>query len=205
MLTGSFISMIFPFLTQSVVDYGINNSDLAFIVMVLVAQMVLTFGQTANGLIRSWIMLHVTTRVSISLITDFLIKLMKLPIAFFDIKMIGDIMQRIQDHNRIQSFLTKSLIDIIFAVITLVIYAFIMATYHLGILGVFFIGSVLYIGWVLIFLKRRRELDYKRFQQSSANQSNIVQLVNGMQEIKLNACEKQKRWEWESIQARFTG
>jgi ATP-binding cassette subfamily B protein len=108
MLTGSIISMIFPFLTQSVVDYGIVNSDLAFIVMVLVAQMILTFGQTANGLIRSWIMLHVTTRISISLITDFLIKLMKLPIAFFDIKMIGDIMQRIQDHNRIQTFLTSA-------------------------------------------------------------------------------------------------
>jgi ATP-binding cassette subfamily B protein len=203
MLTGSVISLIFPFLTQSVVDYGIGNSDLAFIVMVLVAQMILTFGQTANGLIRSWIMLHVTTRISISLITDFLIKLMKLPIAFFDIKMIGDIMQRIQDHSRIQSFLTKSLIDIVFALITLIIYTFIMASYHLGILGVFFIGSVLYIGWVLLFLKRRREIDYKRFQQSSANQSNIVQLVNGMQEIKLNACEKQKRWEWESIQARL--
>ncbi len=203
MLTGSIISMIFPFLTQSVVDYGIGNSDLAFIAMVLVAQMVLTLGQTANGLIRSWIMLHITTRISISLITDFLVKLMKLPIAFFDIKMIGDIMQRIQDHNRIQSFLTKSLIDIVFAVITLTIYTFIMASYHIGILGVFFIGSVLYIGWVLLFLKKRREIDYKRFQQSSANKSSIVQLVNGMQEIKLNACEKQKRWEWESIQARL--
>lgn len=203
MLTGSFISMIFPFLTQSVVDYGINNSDLAFIILVLVAQMVLVLGQTANGLIRSWIMLHVTTRISISLITDFLIKLMKLPIAFFDIKMIGDIMQRIQDHNRIQSFLTKSLIDIVFATLTLIIYTFIMATYHFGILGIFFMGSALYIGWVMLFLKRRREIDYKRFQQSSANQSNIVQLINGMQEIKLNACEKQKRWEWESIQARL--
>ncbi|NQU34136.1 MAG: peptidase domain-containing ABC transporter [Bacteroidetes bacterium] len=203
MLTGSVISMIFPFLTQSVVDYGISNNDLAFIAMVLVAQMVLTFGQIANGLIRSWIMLHITTRISISLITDFLIKLMKLPIAFFDIKMIGDVMQRIQDHNRIQSFLTKSLIDIVFAVLTLVIYTFIMATYNVGILGIFFIGSVLYIGWVLLFLKKRREIDYKRFQQSSANNNNIVQLVNGMQEIKLNACEKQKRWEWESIQARL--
>ena len=200
MLTGSIISIIFPFLTQSVVDYGINNSNLAFIAMVLVAQMVLTFGQTANGLIRGWIMLHVTTRISISLISDFLIKLMKLPIAFFDTKKIGDIMQRIGDHNRIQSFLTKSLIDIVFAVITLVLYTFIMATYHIGILGIFFLGSILYIGWVMLFLKKRREIDYKRFQQLSANQSNVVQLVTGMQEIKLNACEKQKRWEWESIQ-----
>jgi ATP-binding cassette subfamily B protein len=203
MLTGSIISMIFPFLTESIVDYGIGNSDLAFVVMVLIAQLLLTLGQTANGMIRSWIMLHVTTRVSISLISDFLIKLMKLPMAFFDTKMIGDIMQRIGDHSRIQSFLTKSLIDIVFSVITLVIYTFIMATYHIGILGVFFLGSVFYVGWVMLFLKRRRELDYKRFQQSSDNQTNVVQLVSGMQEIKLNSCEKQKRWEWERIQARL--
>ncbi len=203
MLTGSIISLIFPFLTQSIVDVGIGNSDLTFVVMVLVAQLLLTLRQTANGMIRSWIMLHVTTRVSISLISDFLIKLMKLPMAFFDIKMIGDIMQRIGDHSRIQSFLTKSLIDIIFAVLTLAIYTFIMASYHAGILGVFFLGSTLYVGWVLLFLKRRRELDYKRFQQSAAHQSNVVQLVSGMQEIKLNACEKQKRWEWERIQARL--
>jgi ATP-binding cassette subfamily B protein len=202
-LTGSIISMIFPFLMQSVVDYGIANSDLAFVAMVLIAQVVLTFGQTANGLIRSWIMLHVTTRVSIALITDFLVKLMRLPIAFFDVKMIGDVMQRIQDHHRIQSFLTRSLIDIVFAVVTLVIYAFVMATYHLGILGIFFTGSLFYVGWILLFLKRRREIDYKRFQQSSADKNSIVQLVHGMQEIKLNACEKQKRWEWESIQARL--
>lgn len=166
MLTGSIIGMIFPFLTQSIVDYGIGNSDFAFVVMVLIAQMILTIGQTANVLIRSWIMLHVTTRISISLVTDFLIKLMKLPISFFDIKMVGDIMQRIQDHNRIQSFLTKSLVDIVFAVVTLVIYTIIMTTYHVGILGIFLLGSAFYIGWVLIFLKRRREIDYKRFQQS---------------------------------------
>lgn len=203
MLTGSIISMIFPFLTQSIVDFGIGNNDLTFVGMVLVAQLLLTLGQVANGMIRNWIMLHVTTRVSISLISDFLIKLMKLPISFFDTKMVGDIMQRIDDHNRIQSFLTKSLIDIIFAVITLVIYTFIMASYHFGILGVFFLGSAIYIGWVILFFKKRRELDYKRFQQSAANQSNVVQLVSGMQEIKLNSCEKQKRWEWERIQARL--
>jgi ATP-binding cassette, subfamily B, bacterial len=165
--------------------------------------MTLVFGQTANEFIRAWLMLHVTTRISISLISDSLLKLMKLPIAFFDVKLIGDIMQRIGDHNRIQSFLTGSLINIIFAVITLVVYTVVMATYHVGILGIFFLGSILYIGWVVLFLKRRRELDYKRFQQASANQSNIVQLVSGMQEIKLNSCEKQKRWEWEQIQARL--
>jgi len=203
MLTGSLVSMIFPFLTQSIVDYGIGNSDLNFIMMVLIAQLVLTFGQTANEMIRNWIMLHVTTRVSISLISDFLTKLMRLPISFFDSKMVGDIMQRMGDHSRIQTFLTSSLVNILFATITLVIYTIIMATYHPGILVVFVIGSLLYIGWVLLFLKKRRTLDYKRFQQASANQSNIVQLITGMQEIKLNNCEKQKRWEWERIQAKL--
>ena len=203
LISGSIISMIFPFLTQSIVDFGIGNSDLAFVAVVLIAQLLLTLGQTANGMIRSWIMLHVTTRVSISLISDFLIKLMKLPIASFDTKVVGDIMQRIGDHSRIQSFLTQSLIDIIFAVITLVIYTFIMASYNMAILGVFFLGSVLYVGWVILFLKKRRALDYKRFQQASDNQTNVVQLVSGMQEIKLNSCEKQKRWEWERIQARL--
>lgn len=203
MLTGSMISMIFPFLTQAIVDYGINNSDLNFILMVLVAQVMLSVGTMANDMIRSWIMLHVTTRISISLISDFLIKLMRLPVSFFDVKLIGDIMQRIGDHSRIQSFLTGSLINILFAVFTLIIYSFIMAGYHLGILGIFFAGSAFYIGWVILFLRRRRELDYKRFQQASANQGNIVQLVTGMQEIKLNGCEQQKRWEWERIQARL--
>jgi ATP-binding cassette subfamily B protein len=203
LIAASIISLIFPFLTQSLVDTGIGNSNIAFVVMVLIAQLILTLSQTANGLLRNWINLHVTSRVSISLISDFLIKLMKLPISFFDVKLIGDIMQRIGDHNRIRSFLTDSLISIIFAVITLVMYTVIMASYNLGILAVFLIGSLLYVGWVLIFLKRRRELDYKRFQQSAANQSNIVQLVTGMQEIKLNGCEKQKRWEWERIQIKL--
>jgi len=203
MLTGSFVSMIFPFLTQSIVDYGIGNSDLNFIGMILVAQLVLTFGQTANEMIRNWIMLHVTTRVSISLISDFLIKLMRLPISFFDTRMVGDIMQRMGDHSRIQNFLTTSLVNILFAAITLVIYAVVMATYYPAILLVFLLGSIIYIGWVLLFLKKRRELDYKRFQQASANQSNVVQLITGMQDIKLNNCEKQKRWEWERIQAKL--
>ena len=203
MIVGSILSLLFPFITQAVVDYGINGSDLHFVVMALVAQMVLTFGQTANDLIRSWLMLHVTTRVSIAFIADFLNKLMHLPIAFFDTKMVGDIMQRIGDNHRIQSFLTGALIGIIFSAVTFVVYAVIMAYYHLNILIIFLSGSLLYGVWVVSFLKRRRDLDYKRFQESSSNQSNLVQLVNGMQEIKLNNCEKQKRWEWERIQARL--
>lgn len=203
MLTGSLISLIFPFLTQSIVDVGIGTGNLPFILMILIAQLFLAIGQTANDLIRSWIMLHVTTRISIVLISDFLQKLMRLPISFFDVKLIGDIMQRVDDHGRIQSFLTGTLISMFFSIITFIVYAFIMSGYHSGILFVFMAGSILYIIWVLLFMKRRRDLDYMRFQESSANQSNLVQLVTGMQEIKLNGCEKQKRWEWEHIQARL--
>lgn len=203
MLTGSMISLIFPFITQSVVDFGINNSNLNFIIAALIAQVVLTFGQTANRLIQNWLTLHITTRISIAFISDFLSKLMRLPISFFDVKMLGDIIQRIGDNSRIQSFLTGTLINIVFSVFTFVIYAFIMASYHVGILGIFLSGSILYALWVTVFLRQRRKLDYKRFQQAADNQSSIVQLINGMQEIKLNNCEKQKRWEWERIQAKL--
>jgi ATP-binding cassette subfamily B protein len=148
-------------------------------------------------------MLHMTTRVSISLISDFLAKLMRLPIAFFDSRKVGDIMQRIGDYSRIQSFLTETLLSAVMAIVTFVIYGCVMAGYNGGILLIFLLGSALYIVWVLLFLKRRRKLDYMRFQAASANQSNLVQMVTGMQEIKLNNSEKQKRWEWEGIQAKL--
>lgn len=203
MLIAAVLSLILPFLTQSVVDTGIGTGSLSFVLMILIAQVVLVSGQMANGLIRSWLMLHMTTRISISLISDFLAKLMRLPIAFFDSKMVGDIMQRIGDYSRIQNFLTGSLLSIVMAAVSLVIYCVVMAGYDLVILGVFMLGSALYAGWILLFLKRRRKLDYMQFQEVANNQSNIVQLVNGMQDIKLNNCEKQKRWEWERIQAKL--
>lgn len=203
MLVASVISLILPFITQSVVDTGIGTGNMSFIVMLLVAQLVLVMGQMCNNLIRSWLMLHMTTRVSISLISDFLAKLMRLPIAFFDSRMVGDIMQRIGDYSRVQTFLTGSLLSMVVAVMSLVIYSIVMAGYDMGIFGVFILGSALYITWIVLFLKRRRKLDYMRFQEASANQSSIVQLINGMQDIKLSGCEKQKRWEWEGIQARL--
>lgn len=203
MLTASVISLLMPFITQSVVDKGIGTGSLSLIVVLLIAQLTLTLGGVANNLIRSWLMLHTTSRVSISLISDFLCKLMRLPIAFFDSKMVGDIMQRIGDYNRIQTFLTGSLLSMVIAVVSFVVYGLIMAGYNATIFIVFLIGASLYVLWVLLFMKRRRKLDYMRFQQASANQSNIVQLIGGMQEIKLNNCEKQKRWEWEAIQARL--
>ena len=203
MLVGSLLSLIMPFISQNIVDVGIGTSNLSFVVVMLIAQLLLVLGQAANDLIRNWLMLHMTTRVSVSLISDFLAKLMRLPIAFFDSRKVGDIMQRIGDYSRIQSFLTGTLLSAIMAVVTFVIYGCVMAGYNGGILLVFLLGSTLYIAWVLLFLKRRRKLDYMRFQAASANQSNLVQMVTGMQEIKLNNSEKQKRWEWEGIQAKL--
>jgi len=203
MIAGSLLSLILPFITQGVVDQGVALGRLDFVKTMLIAQLLIVFGQLANELIRSWLMLHITARVSISLISDFLSKLMRLPIAFFDTKMTGDIMQRIQDHSRIQSFLTNSLISIVIAAVLLLLYGSILGGYNLTILLVFLVGSMVYAGWILLFLRWRKQLDYKRFQESANNQGNIVQLIGGMQDIKLNNCEKQKRWEWERIQARL--
>lgn len=203
MAVGSILSLILPFVTQAIVDTGIGTNNLDFIVVMLVSQLVIVLGQMANGLIRSWLMLHMTVRLSISLISDFLSKLMRLPISFFDSKMVGDILQRIGDYSRIQSFLTESLLSMVMAVVTFVVYGVVMAGYNLEVLGIFVFGSALYILWFLLFMKRRRKLDYMRFQVAATNQSNLVQLVTGMQDIKLNNCERKKRWEWERIQARL--
>ena len=203
LLLSSGIGLIMPFMTQSIVDVGIGTGNSRFVLMILIAQMVLTFGQMANSLIRNWLMLHVTTRMSISIVSDFLIKLMKLPISFFDSKNVGDIIQRIGDSGRIQSFLTGSLISIIMAVVTFIIYSIVMTSYSLRILGIFLLGSILYVGWIALFLKRRRKLDFMRFQEAASSQNNIVQLVSGMQDIKLNNCEGQKLNEWENIQGKL--
>lgn len=200
MLLGSLISLAFPFLTQAMVDQGIKEQNLNLILLLLIAQLLLTLGQLGNDMIRSWLMLHVTMRVNISFISDFLYKLMRLPISFFDVKRVGDIMQRISDNSRIQSFLTHSLISIVIAAITFIVYSFVMAGYNLNLLIIFFIGSILYIGWTFLFLKKRKKLDYARFEKSANNQSKMVQLITGMQEIKLNSCERPKLWEWERIQ-----
>jgi len=203
MLVGSLLQLVFPFLTQSIVDYGINNQDIGFITLVLIAQLALFMGRTTVEFLRSWILLHISTRINISLISDFLIKLMKLPIGYFDTKMIGDIMQRIGDHTRIENFLTTSTLNILFSMLNLIIFGIVLSMYDMRIFSIFIAGSVLYFVWIYVFLKKRRELDFKRFAQLSENQSNIIQLIMGMQEIKLNNCEKQKRWQWERIQAKL--
>lgn len=203
MLVGSLLQLIFPFLTQAIVDYGINNRDIDFVTLILVAQLALFLGRTSVEFIRNWILLHISSRINISLISDFLIKLMKLPIGYFDTKMIGDLMQRIGDHRRIESFLTTSTLNILFSTINMIIFGAVLAIYDMTIFMIFLIGSILYFFWIYVFLEKRRELDFKRFAQLSDNQSNLYQIITGMQEIKLNNCEKMKRWEWERIQAKL--
>ncbi len=203
LLLGSMIQLMLPFLTQSVVDFGINNQNLGFIYLVLIAQLMLSFSSSAVDFIRGWILLHLGTRINIALISDFLIKLMKMPINYFDSKMTGDILQRINDHKRIQDFLTGSSLSVIFSIFNIIIFGIVLLVYSGMIFLIFMGGSALYVAYVWLFMKKRAELDHKRFAQQSANQSTVVQLVNGMQEIKLSACEQQKRWEWERIQAKL--
>lgn len=203
LIAASLLQLIFPFLTQSVVDVGIKNQDVDFIYLILFAQLALFIGRTAIEVIRSWILLHLSTRINISLVSDFFIKLMDLPIAFFDTRMTGDILQRINDHKRIERILTTSSLNVLFSMVNLLVFSVVLAYYNLTIFGIFFLGSFFYFLWIIIFLKKRKDLDYKRFSEVSQEQSKVIELINGMQEIKLHNAEKQKRWGWEFVQARL--
>lgn len=203
LLASSLLNLIFPFLTQSIVDVGIQNQNIHFIYLILFAMLFIFAGRTGLELIRSWILLHLSTRINISLISDFFIKLMNLPISFFDVRMTGDIMQRINDHRRIEKILTTSSLNVLFSVINMFVMGIVLAYFNLQIFLVFFLGSLLYFGWITLFLKRREVLDYKRFAEVSNEQNKVMELINGMQEIKLHNAEKQKRWGWEYVQARL--
>ena len=203
LLAGSLLSLIVPFLTQSIVDVGIQNQDLNFIYLVLLAQVMLFLGRIGIEVIRSWILLHLSTRINISIISDFFIKLMKLPISFFDTRMTGDIMQRINDHHRIEQLLTSSSLNTLFSLVNLVIYSLVLLFYDYRLFLIYLIGASFYVIWLLFFLNKRKELDYKRFSQVSQEQSKVIELINGMQEIKMHNAEKQKRWGWEFLQVKF--
>ena len=201
LLVGSGVQLIFPFLTQVLVDTGIGGKDIGFVWLVLLAEMMLLFSHTFVDFIRSKILLHISTRINISLISDFFIKLMKLPMKFFDTKLMGDLIQRIEDHRRVEQFLTSSSLSMLFSFFTFLVFGVVLAFYNLGIFGVFLCGTILYAGWIILFLNKRRLLDYKYFEQSGRNRNITYQLINGMQEIKLQGCEQRKRWEWEDVQA----
>jgi ATP-binding cassette, subfamily B, bacterial len=203
LLAGSILQLIFPFLTQSIVDIGVNQHNLSFVYLVLFAQLLLFAGRMFTDFIRSWILLHISTRINIAILSDFLSKLMRLPIAYFDSKRYGDISQRLHDHQRIESFLTGSSLNTLFSLVNLFIFGAVLTVFNFTVFFIFCIGSGLYALWITLFLRYRRHLDIKRFDIHSKEQSAVNQLIMGMQEIKLNNCERQKRWEWENIQARL--
>lgn len=200
---GSGLQLLFPFLTQSVVDIGVNTQNLPFVYLVLGAQLMLMAGRLSVEFIRSWVLLHISTRINLSILSDFLIKLMQLPVSFFDTKQFGDLMQRIGDHQRIEAFLTGQTLSVMFSMINLVVFSGVLAMYNLAIFSIFLASSLLYVGWVLLFLRQRRKLDFKRFDVSAKNQSSLIQLIQGMQEIKLAGAERPMRWAWEQLQVRL--
>ncbi|GAB2627763.1 peptidase domain-containing ABC transporter [Emticicia sediminis] len=199
---SSILQLILPFLTQSVVDLGIQTRNLHFIYLVLAAQLMLFIGRMSVEFIRSWILLHISTRINLSILSDFLGKLLRLPVSFFESKKTGDILQRIGDHQRIESFLTGTSLNVLFSMFNLVIFSVVLAYYNLTIFGVFLIGSTVYSIWIVFFLRYRRKLDNKRFALASQNQSSLIQLVQSVPELKLNNAEIKKRWEWENLQVK---
>lgn len=200
LLIGSLLQLIFPFLTQLIVDYGIRLNNPGLIQLILIAQVMLVFSKSLVEILRRWILLHISTRVNLSLLSDFLVKLMKLSMRFFESKLTGDLIRRIEDHRRVETFLTQSLINLIFSSLTIIVFSVVLIIYDINIFFIFFIGSILYIIWIKLFLKKRAELDHKNFSQMSENQNSIIQLIYGMQEIKLTGSEQQKLIEWEEIQ-----
>lgn len=201
LLLGSVLQLVFPFLTQAIVDKGIAGKNLNLIYLILIGQLMLVVSRASVDFIRRWILLHISTRVNISLLSDFLIKLMRLPMAFFDTKMVGDLLQRINDHERVERFLTAQTLSVLFSAFSFVVFGGVLLYYNAVIFMIFLVGSILYGAWVFLFLKRRRLLDYTFFEQRARNQSKTMQMLNGMQEIKLQNCERRRRWEWEDIQA----
>lgn len=201
LLLGSIIQLIFPFLTQAIVDVGINYRDINFIYLILLAQLTLTISRTAVDFIRRWILLHISMRINISLISDFFIKLLRLPMSFFDTKLTGDIMQRMTDHRRIESFLTGQTLSILFSIINFIIFGIVLLCYNTSIFAVFVLCSLIYAVWIILFLRKRKQLDYLYFEKQAANNNKTLQFIIGMQEIKLQDCEQRRRWEWEDAQA----
>ena len=201
LLLGSLFQLVIPFLTQSIVDIGIKNQNINFIYLVLLAQLVLLVSRMSVDFIRRWILLHISTRINLSLVSDFFIKLMRLPMSFFDTKLMGDLLQRIEDHSRVEKFLTAQSLNVLFSMFNFFAFGVVLWIYSIKIFIIFLIGSIIYTSWILFFLKKRRQIDFKSFEQRALNQSKTYQMIDGMQEIKLQNCEQRKRWEWEDIQA----
>ncbi|MBB3123372.1 ATP-binding cassette subfamily B protein [Mesoflavibacter sabulilitoris] len=200
LLVGIVIQFITPFLMQSIVDTGVNTQNIPFIYLILIAQLVLFISQTLVRVFREWLLIHITNRVHIKMISDFLFKMLKLPITFFETRNTGEHLQRIQDHARIQNFVSSSTFGMVYSILLFIVFSFVLAYYNSKIFLVFFIGAILYVAWTFFFLKKRAELDFKRFDENSQSQTSLVQIINGVKEIKINNSQRKNRWKWEQIQ-----
>ena len=200
MVVGSLLQLVLPFLTQSIVDVGIKNQNIGFIWLILLGQLMLTFSRTAIDFIRRWLLLHISMRINISLVSDFFIKLLKLPMSFFDTKLMGDLMQRMNDHSRVNNFLTSQALSVTFAMLTFIVFTVVLLLYNKLIFVIFLAGSLLYGLWMTLFLRRRKVLDYELFEQQAINNNKTYEFITSMQEIKLQDCEQRRRWEWEDTQ-----
>ena len=205
LVIGSLLQLVLPFLTQSIVDVGIKNQDIGFVWLILLGQLMLTISRTAIDFIRRWLLLHISLRINISLVSDFFIKLLKLPMSFFDTKLMGDLMQRMNDHSRVNNFLTQQTLNITFAMLTFVVFSVVLFFYNKLVFAIFLLGSILYGTWMTLFLKRRKVLDYELFEQQAINNNKTYEFITSMQEIKLQDCEQRRRWEWEDTQADLFG
>ncbi|MCO6024458.1 peptidase domain-containing ABC transporter [Prevotella cerevisiae] len=201
LIVGSLLQLVLPFLTQSIVDVGIKNQDIRFIWLVLLGQLMLTISRTVIDFIRRWLLLHISMRINISLVSDFFIKLLKLPMSFFDTKLMGDLMQRMNDHSRVNTFMTQQTLNIMFSMLTFVVFTIVLFFYNKLVFSIFLIGSVVYGMWMALFLRRRKVLDYELFEQQAINNNKTYEFITSMQEIKLQDCEQRRRWEWEDVQA----
>lgn len=200
-LVGCVLQLIFPFLTQAIVDIGITHQNLGIIYLILLGQLILTISRTSVDFIRRWILLHISMRINISLVSDFFIKLLKLPMSFFDTKLMGDLMQRMNDHNRVEKFLTTQMLNVTFSLLSFIVFGCVLLGYNIFIFLIFLTGSILYGIWIAIFLKKRKLLDYELFEKQAMNNNKTYQFITSMQEIKLQNCEQRRRWEWEDVQA----
>ena len=205
LIVGSILQLVLPYLTQAIVDIGIQKQDIGFIWLVLIGQLMITFSRTAIDFVRRWLLLHISMRINISLVSDFFIKLLQLPMSFFDTKLMGDILQRIQDHSRVEKFLTNDFLNVIFSAISLFVFGVVLYLYDSIIFTIFVLGSLLYGGWIALFLRRRRILDYEIFEKQAENKNKSYEFISSMQEIKLQNCEQRRRWEWEDVQADLFG
>lgn len=200
MLVGCLLQLLLPFLTQAIVDRGIRSGDMGIVWMILLGQLAIVAGRTATDFVRRWLLLRISMRVNIGMVSDFFVKLLSLPMGYFDTRLTGDLLQRMNDHARVQGFMTGELLGVLFALISFVVYGVVLAVYDPVIFGVFMAGSVAYGVWLTVFLKKRKVIDYRLFALRGTNSNRTYELLTSMQEIKLQDCEQRRRRDWETTQ-----